>query len=210
MSPCRHDSTAPSHLVAAATRATRPLVRAHEVIACLGFTCSVRTALRPPRKGQTFDDPRRLPSYRDILTCFRRKDPSPTRLVWEDLARLLAHRFAFVDDRRPCQYLRAIPRFGTAISLGLGRVSQFVLRLPEAHDRDASDRFLLPNTLRTSTRTRLLPDHRQDLRPAYTKEVCASVDRGIERLTTLESLQRIAWLRGEFSSRLSFARNQFP
>lgn len=61
--------------------------------------------------------------------------------------------------------------FGTAISLGLGRVSQFVLRLPKAHDRDASDRFLPPNTLLTSTRTRLLPDHRQGLRPAYTKEV---------------------------------------
>jgi len=39
--------------------------------ACLGFTWSARTASRSPRKGQTSDDPGRLPSYREILRRFR-------------------------------------------------------------------------------------------------------------------------------------------
>jgi len=76
-----------------------------------------------------------------------------------------------LESRRPCQYLRAIPLFGTAIPLWLGRVSWFVLRLTQAHDRDASDRFLPPNTLLTSTRTWLLPVHRQSLRFACTRRV---------------------------------------
>jgi len=34
--------------------------------AYFGLTCLARTALRPSRKGRTFYDPRRLPSYRDV------------------------------------------------------------------------------------------------------------------------------------------------
>jgi len=101
---------------------------------CLGLTRIIRTASRTPRKGRTSDDPGRLPSSRDILACFRNEDPC-ARARLGGFARSRAHRFAFVESRRPCQYLRAIPRFGTAIQLGLGRVSQLVLRLAKAHDQ---------------------------------------------------------------------------
>jgi len=68
-----------------------------KVTTCLGFTCSVRAASRPSGEGRTSDDPRRLPSYRDILTCFRREDPVYEAFSGKIGLCPLAHRFAFVE-----------------------------------------------------------------------------------------------------------------
>lgn len=65
------------------------------------------------------------------------------------------------------------------------------LRHAGAHDRDTFDRFLPPNTLSTSTRTRLLPVHRHDFRHACTRWVApteteeSSVSRRPKRFSGL-------------------------
>jgi len=48
--------------------------------AYFGLTCLARTALRPSRKGRTFYDPRRLPSYRSPASVAHRRgiSASPT------------------------------------------------------------------------------------------------------------------------------------
>jgi hypothetical protein len=98
-------------------------------------------------------------TYGAIQSCasfceeFTRKTRAPIR-----------HHF----HRRPRQFQRAIPYFrNDDFVLARSRLGSSSCDSPRCVIKDVSDRFLLPNTLSTSTRTRPLPVHRQDLRPAY-------------------------------------------
>jgi len=126
----------------------------------------------PPRarpvKDERPNDPRRLPSYRDILTCFRHEDPS-ARARLGGFARSLAHRFAFVEVSPTVSVSAGNSAFGTTIPLGLGRVS----RLRLATHQGARSRCVrsMSATQHSKERVPILGRsrfHRQDLRPACT------------------------------------------
>lgn len=144
-----------------------------------GFTCSARSASRTPRKERTSDEPGRLPPYREpcrycpaktqrcaLSGRIPRNARAPVHLV-STAARVKTSRIRSDSFAPDFSGPPARRRMRGARSCTGDRPCG----LPGGHDRDASDRFLPPNTLSTSTRTRPLPAHRHGSRHACTRWV---------------------------------------
>jgi len=158
--------------------------------------------LRPPRKGRTFDDPGRLPSYRDVLTCFRRKDPN---------LRASSLRIQRVCSHTVSPSSKTADRVSTC-GLFRFRHGDFTWARSCLSVRLATPQGARSRCVRSISATQhstneypysSAPGSSSGLAPCVYQRGCASPDRGIERFTTLKSLQRIAWYRGEFSSRFT-------
>lgn len=149
----------------------------------------------PPRalpvKGVRPNDPGRLPSYRDILTCFRHEDPV-TALVWEDSRAHSRTASPSLGYRRPCQYLRANP-------LSVNGDSTRARSCPS--DRLATHQGARSRCVRSMSATQHstnehpyspAPGSSSGLATCVHRMGCAHSDRGFERFTTPESLRRVA------------------
>jgi hypothetical protein len=125
----------------------------------------------------------------------------PLRLVWEDLAHQRAHRLTLTSAVIRISFA-GYSAFGFTTSFGLGRAPELVLRLTTVHDRDASNRCLPPNTLSTSTHTRLLPVHRHPKSPS---------ERVLDRLRLSRPRNRTFHdIRSASADRPGFVRDIFP
>jgi hypothetical protein len=114
---------------------------------CTGLTRSAKTASRPPRKGRTSNDQDAFYRIEKPLRNFRHATTQTLRVIWEDSARCLRTRSPSCPPP-PVSVLRANPPYVATIFFRLGRDGRdSPCDAPRVTIRDASDRFLPPNTL---------------------------------------------------------------
>jgi len=164
-----------------------------------------RTASDLPRKGQTKNDPGRLPSYREIVPSFHLRNHPVCASFCEEFTRKLAHPFAIASITVRVSFNGQFRIFGTAILFRLGHAASQAARLAtRALARMRDQRCVRPMSASQHSVNEYpyssAPGSSSGLAACVHLIGCAYQNRGIERFTTPKSLRQSPRHREEYSS----------